>query len=93
MNRRHFLRAGAAMPLARAIAAPLAAFGFAQLAAEKQEPLAAQFAAFLQSMATRERPRVDGPAAARALRVSHDILAKIEEHGAQVHARLEGYSA
>ena len=32
MNRRHFLRAGAAMPLARAIAAPLAAFGSAQLA-------------------------------------------------------------
>jgi predicted dehydrogenase len=66
--------------------------GFAQLAAEKQEPLAAQFAAFLRSMATRQAPRVDGPAATRALRVSHDILAKIEEHGAQVHARLEGYS-
>lgn len=67
--------------------------GFTQLAAEKQEPLAAQFAAFLHSMATREQPKVDGPAAARALKVSHDILAKIEEHGAQVHARLEGYSA
>jgi predicted dehydrogenase len=66
--------------------------GFAQLAAEKQEPLAAQFAAFLHSIATREQARVDGPAAALALKVSHDILAKIEEHGAQVHARLEGYS-
>ncbi len=32
MNRRHFLRATAAMPLARAAAAPLAAFGAAQLA-------------------------------------------------------------
>jgi predicted dehydrogenase len=66
--------------------------GFAQLATEKQEPLAAQFAAFLHSMATRQAPRVDGPAALRALRVSQDILAKIEEHGAQVNARLEGYS-
>jgi predicted dehydrogenase len=66
--------------------------GFSQLAAVKQEPLVAQFGAFLHSMATREAPRVDGPAAVRALKVSQDILDKIEEHGAQVHARLEGYS-
>ena len=66
--------------------------GFAPLAVTKHEPLAAQFAAFLHSMATRETPRVDGAAAARALRVSLDILAKIEEHGAQVNARLNSTS-
>jgi predicted dehydrogenase len=62
--------------------------GFAPLGVVKHEPLAAQFEAFLDSMATRKTPRVDGIAATRALRVSLDILAKIEEHGAQVHARL-----
>jgi len=66
--------------------------GFAPLAVEKHEPLAAQFAAFLNSIATRQAPRVDGPAATRALKVSHVILVKIEEHGAQVNARVHGTS-
>jgi predicted dehydrogenase len=62
--------------------------GFAQLNAPKQEPLAAQFAAFVSSMATREQPRVDGAAATRALRLSVEIAEKMELHGALVAATL-----
>jgi predicted dehydrogenase len=62
--------------------------GFEQLKVEKQEPLAAQLTDFLGCIAQRGKPRVDGAAGAKALRVSLEILAKIEEHAEIVNARL-----
>jgi predicted dehydrogenase len=69
------------------------AIGFAPLAVVKQEPLAAQFEAFLHSCATRQAPAANGQAATDALRVSLDILERIEAHGqvvAQTLAALPG---
>ncbi|MBI5083869.1 MAG: Gfo/Idh/MocA family oxidoreductase [Acidobacteria bacterium] len=52
----------------------------------KQEPLKRQFDAFLECVASRSRPAVDGEAAAAALQLAQIIMDKIEEHG-QVVAR------
>lgn len=47
---------------------------------EQGEPLARQFDSFLACVASRHTPLVDGLAAARALDLAHQIMAKIEEH-------------
>jgi len=62
--------------------------GFRPLAVVKREPLAAQFDDFLDCIAARTSPRVDGAAGTRALAVASDILVKIEEHARIVNARL-----
>jgi predicted dehydrogenase len=62
--------------------------GFRPLATVKREPLAAQFDDFLDCIAQRTPPRVDGAAGTRALAVASDILVKIEEHARIVNARL-----
>lgn len=54
----------------------------------KQEPLKAQCDAFLHSIGTRERPKVSGEEACRALRVAENILATIEEHAKRVRTTL-----
>ena len=54
---------------------------FHPLPVEKDEPLRLEVESFLDCVATRAKPRVGGPEALRALEVSLDILAKIEEHG------------
>jgi len=46
------------------------------------EPLALQFAAFLESVKTRNEPRQDGAAACRTLEVALAIARKIDAHGA-----------
>lgn len=46
----------------------------------KQEPLKRQFDAFLDSIATRQRPDVDGEAAARALELATLIVAEMDKH-------------
>jgi predicted dehydrogenase len=67
---------------------PQPQIGFAPLLTEKREPLRAQFDAFLDSIATRAQPKSNGVSATRALRVSLEILARIEEHGATVSQTL-----
>ncbi len=58
------------------------------LPVEKNEPLKLQFASFLECVATRQRPRVDGEAAARALSLAASVQRAIEEHGVEVAATL-----
>ena len=53
---------------------------FLPQAVVKQEPLKRQFDAFLDSIATRERPAVDGEAAARALELASLIVAEMDKH-------------
>ncbi len=64
---------------------------FQPLASERVEPLAAQFESFLECIAGRKRPVVEGEDGARALSVCLDILAKIEEHAAVVNESLLNY--
>ncbi|MBI5282118.1 MAG: Gfo/Idh/MocA family oxidoreductase [Candidatus Solibacter usitatus] len=52
----------------------------------KEEPLKRQLDAFLECVASRSRPAVDGEAAAAALELAQIIMDKIEAHG-QVVAR------
>lgn len=66
---------------------------FRPLAAPKREPLAAQFDAFLDAVEGKAEPLVSGDAAIRALTVSLEILARIEEHGATVARTLSGAGA
>ncbi len=58
--------------------------GFQQHAVVKNEPLKAQFAAFLHSIATRQTPKLDGETARRTLSLALDITEKIAEHAALV---------
>jgi predicted dehydrogenase len=58
----------------------------------KAEPLARQLEAFLDCVAARSRPLVDGDAGARALSLALQIAARIEEHGNVVAARLRSAS-
>jgi len=60
------------------------------LLVERREPLAVQLDAFLDALATRATPAVDGIAAARALEAARQILDKIEEHTALVARTLAG---
>jgi predicted dehydrogenase len=61
---------------------------FEQLPVAKGEPLALQFEAFLNSVETRQTPKLSGPAGRLSLRVALDILAKIEEHSRVVARSL-----
>lgn len=54
--------------------------GFQPLAVAKDEPLRLELESFLNCVRTRSAPRVGGEQAFRALKVSLEILAKIEEH-------------
>jgi len=58
--------------------------GFQQHVVVKNEPLKAQFAAFLHSIATRQTPKLDGETARRTLSLALDITEKIAEHAALV---------
>ncbi len=58
----------------------------------KGEPLARQFDAFLDCVASRARPAVDGEAGARALSLALHIAGRIAEHGELVAARLRSAS-
>ena len=58
--------------------------GFQQYVVVKNEPLKAQFAAFLHSIATRQTPKLDGETARRTLSLALDITEKIAEHAALV---------
>jgi len=61
---------------------------FQQLAVTKGEPLALQFDAFLNSVETRQTPKLNGHAGRLSLRVALAILAKIEEHSRVVAQSL-----
>jgi predicted dehydrogenase len=57
---------------------------FEKLPAEPEEPLRAELRAFLESVRTRRQPRVDGPAARRALELADRVMAGILEHARRV---------
>ena len=61
---------------------------FQQLPVTKGEPLAMQFGAFLDSMETRQTPKLSGHAGRLSLRAALAILAKIEEHSRVVAQSL-----
>jgi predicted dehydrogenase len=63
--------------------------GFQNLAIEKQEPLRLEVESFLDSVRTRQTPRVSGRDGLRALDTALDILDKIEEHTRLVSERLK----
>ena len=63
--------------------------GFENLIVEKQEPLRLEVESFLDSVLTREPPRVSGRDGLRALDTALDILDKIEEHTRLVSQRLK----
>jgi predicted dehydrogenase len=59
---------------------------------QREEPLKLQFASFLDCIATRNRPVVDGEAAQRALELAAIIQSGIEEHGKIVATSLAAAS-
>jgi predicted dehydrogenase len=61
---------------------------FEQLPVTKGEPLALQFDAFLDSVETRQTPKLSGPAGRLSLMAALAILAKIEEHSRVVAQSL-----
>jgi predicted dehydrogenase len=63
--------------------------GFEQAAVTKSEPLQLQFAAFLDSVESRNSPKCSGRAARQSLGVALSILDKIEEHSEVVSRSLE----
>jgi predicted dehydrogenase len=63
---------------------PQPKFDFAQLPAEREEPLRAELRAFLESVRTRRAPAVDGAAGRRALALADQVMAGILEHGRRV---------
>lgn len=67
--------------------------GFDSLSVEHQEPLRLELEAFLASVRDRTVPLVTGQDALRALRVSLEILDKIEEHGAVVQRTVLSHQA
>jgi predicted dehydrogenase len=60
----------------------------AQQKVEPGEPLARQFESFLECIAKRSAPVVDGVAAARALDLAQQIVARIDEHASLVARTL-----
>jgi predicted dehydrogenase len=54
--------------------------GFRQPPVEKGEPLKLQFDAFLDSVSTRVRPKLDGATARRTLELALAIVAKMKDH-------------
>ena len=63
---------------------------FDQLAVEEAEPLKLQFAAFLDAVETRHKPKLNGATARKTLEIALAILAKIKEHGEVVERTLAG---
>ena len=63
---------------------PQPQFDFEKLPTQAEEPLRAQLRAFLQSVRTRQAPRVDGPAGRRALELADRVMAGILEHSQRV---------
>jgi predicted dehydrogenase len=63
---------------------PQPKFDFAQLPAEREEPLRAELRAFMESVRTRRAPAVDGAAGRRALALADQVMAGILEHGRRV---------
>ncbi len=57
---------------------------FEKLPTTPEEPLHAELRAFLDSVITRRQPRVDGPAARRALELADRVMAGILEHARRV---------
>ncbi len=63
--------------------------GFENLPVENQEPLRLEVESFVDSVVTRQPPRVSGRDGLRALDAALDILDKIEEHTRLVSQRLK----
>jgi predicted dehydrogenase len=61
---------------------------FEQLPIESAEPLKLQFDAFLDSVETRQAPKLDGSRARHTLEIALAVLAKIEEHASVVAQTL-----
>ncbi len=61
---------------------------FEQLPIEPAEPLKLQFEAFLDAVATRHPPKLDGRTARKTLEIALAVLAKIKEHGSVVEKTL-----
>lgn len=59
---------------------PAQQIGFQQPPVTKGEPLKLQFDAFLNSVATRSAPKLDGAVARRTLELALAIISKIEDH-------------
>ena len=59
-------------------------FGFEKLPTVAGEPLRAELNAFVESVRTRQIPRVDGAAGRRALELADRVAASILEHGRRV---------
>lgn len=61
----------------------------------KNEPLRLELEAFLNSVVTREKPKVDGETSLRALKVAREVVDKIELHADVVSTTLKdaGYPA
>ena len=77
-TRRDALRVRVAEP------GPQPKFDFANLPAEREEPLHAELSAFLESVRTRRAPIVDGAAGRRALALADQVMAGILEHARRV---------
>jgi len=65
--------------------------GFRPLTVNKDEPLRLEIAAFLDSVRSRNEPRVGGERAIRVLEVALKILNEIERHGATVRRSLSEF--
>ena len=61
---------------------------FEQLPIETGEPLKLQFDAFLDSITTRVKPKLDGATARKTLEIALAVLGKIEEHAGVVAKTL-----
>jgi len=64
-------------------------FAFEKLPTVDREPLRAELAAFVESVRTRQNPRVDGEAGRRALELAARVAESILEHGRSV--QLSGF--
>lgn len=67
--------------------------GFEKLPVRRGEPLELELASFLQSVSTRQKPRVNGHQAAAALAIAEELLDKIKEHGDLVKETVRKRSA
>lgn len=67
--------------------------GFRQLHVQPGEPLRLEVEDFVDCARERRTPMVDGEAACRALKVAHEILDKIEEHGHLVEQSVLAFEA
>ena len=61
---------------------------FEEMKIESAEPLKLQFDAFLDSVETREAPKLDGRKARQTLEIALAVVAKIEEHASVVEKTL-----